>query len=68
MATVRAAWQAVESSGKADQVKLKKVISDTVNWLKDQIDGKLRTRNVVVSPSERLLFDEPLEKRTLTRK
>jgi hypothetical protein len=60
VATVRAAWQAVESSGNGDQVKLKKDIADTVNRLKSRIDGKLGKSSAIASPPEQLLFDEPL--------
>jgi hypothetical protein len=61
--TLRAVWQAVESSGNVDQVKLKKDIYDTVNRLKGRIDGKLASVSVIVPPPEQLLFDEPLEEK-----
>jgi hypothetical protein len=63
VATLRAVWQAVESSGNVDQVKLKKDIYDTVNRLKGRIDGKLGSSRVIAPPPEQLPFDEPLEEK-----
>ena len=64
VATVRAIWQAVETTPQADHQKLKQNISDTVKRLKCRIDAKLGTPTVV-PPTERLLFgaveDDSLE-------
>jgi hypothetical protein len=61
---VRAVWQSVEDSGGADQVALKREISDTVQRLKDRIERKLRKAPAVTPHPERLLFDVlPKERR-----
>lgn len=60
MATVRAVWTAVEEAGAADQAKLKKDITQTVNRLKNRVEGCLGKS--VAAPKENLLFDD-LEER-----
>jgi hypothetical protein len=64
IATVRAVWQAVETSSDVNQAELKKSISDTVNRLKSRIDATLGNGSVVVHPPVRLLFDGPFEETT----
>jgi DNA repair protein RadC len=56
VATVRAVWTAAEGAGEADQAKLKKDITQTVNRLKGRVEGHLG--KPVAPPKERLLFDE----------
>jgi hypothetical protein len=59
--TVRAVWNAIERAGNADQVKLKKDITRTVNRLKSRVEGHLG--KPVTAPKELLLFDEHEEGR-----
>jgi DNA repair protein RadC len=67
IATVRAVWQAVETSSDLNQAELKKNISDTVNRLKSRIDARLRNDGGFVHPQARLLFDGPSEEATTGR-
>jgi hypothetical protein len=55
VATVRAVWTAVEGAGAAEQAKLKRDITQTVNRLKSRVEGRLG--KPVTRPKERLLFD-----------
>jgi DNA repair protein RadC len=55
VATVRAVWTAVEGAGEAEQAKLKRDITQTVNRLKSRVEGRLG--KPVTRPNERLLFD-----------
>lgn len=54
--TVRAVWNAVEGVDDAEQAKLKKDITQTVNRLKSRVEGHLG--KPVATPKERSLFDE----------
>jgi DNA repair protein RadC len=56
VATVRAVWTAVEGTNEAEQAKLKQDITQTVNRLKNRVEGRLG--KPVTPPKERLLFDE----------
>ncbi|MCO6458545.1 MAG: hypothetical protein J5I93_24835 [Pirellulaceae bacterium] len=55
MATVRAVWNAVEEVGAAEQAKLKKDITQTVNRLKSRVEDRLSKS--VGPPKELPLFD-----------
>lgn len=54
---VRSLWQAVEGTPGADQVKLKKDITQTVNRLRGRVEGRLG-EPVRIGPAERMLFDQ----------
>jgi hypothetical protein len=54
---VRSLRQAVEGTPGADQVKLKKDISQTINRLRGRVEGRLGEL-VHIGPVERLLFDQ----------
>ena len=54
--TVRAVWTAVEGAGAAEQAKLKRDITQTVNRLKNRVEGRLG--KPLAPPKERLLFDQ----------
>lgn len=59
--TVRAVWTAVEGASDAEQTKLKRDITQTVNRLKNRVEGRLG--KPVAPPKERSLFDGQDEQR-----
>src|SRR5947209_15237955 len=57
---VRSLWQAVEGTPGADQVKLKKDITQTINRLRGRVEGRLG-QPVQGGTVEKLLFDQPAD-------
>jgi hypothetical protein len=58
---VRAIWSAAESAGKADESKLKKDITQTVNLLKNRVEEHLSKS--ASAPQNRLLHDDQKKRR-----
>ena len=58
---VRSLWQAVERTPGADQVKLKKDITQTINRLRGRVEGRLG-QPVRTEATERLLFDRAADR------